>query len=228
VQGEAAPEQIVRALLKLERLESLDIILIARGGGSIEDLWSFNDERVVRAISKCRIPIITGIGHETDFTLADFAADLRAPTPTAAAEMATEVTLIDLKEQLAYQIDSMDMIFNDLIDQNKRNLQNLDKTISDHSPIRMIQSDWQSLDAIIIRMGIIQKNILLMETTRINNYSNRLSALDPYEVMKRGYSMITTKKDPRMVSSVKKISIGEELIVMVQDGKFGVNVSSIE
>src|SRR3990172_4763083 len=227
VQGDDAPPRLVKALQRLEAARP-DVIIMARGGGSLEDLWAFNDERLVRAIVASSIPVITGIGHETDFTLADFAADLRAPTPTAAAEMATEVTLIDLKEQLAYQIDSMDMIFNDLIDQNKRNLQNLDKTISDHSPISMIQSDWQSLDAIIIRMGIIQKNILLMETTRINNYSNRLSALDPYEVMKRGYSMITTKKDPRMVSSVKKISIGEELIVMVQDGKFGVNVSSIE
>src|SRR5260370_17925210 len=93
VQGEEAPGEIVAALRNLESVEDLDVIIVGRGGGSIEDLWAFNDERVARAIAGCRVPVISGVGHETDFTIADFVADLRAPTPSAAAGLVVQENL---------------------------------------------------------------------------------------------------------------------------------------
>ena len=93
VQGEEAPGEIVAALRDLQAVEDLDVIIVGRGGGSIEDLWAFNDERVARAIAGCRVPVISGVGHETDFTIADFVADLRAPTPSAAAEVVVQEKL---------------------------------------------------------------------------------------------------------------------------------------
>ena len=228
VQGEAAPGQIVNALRKLDDLEFIDVILIARGGGSIEDLWSFNDERVVRAVSECKTPIISGVGHETDFTLTDFAADLRAPTPTAAAELATAVTIADLQDQLNIYISFLDSFIIDLMEQKREEVMNNFTRLLDLSPIRVIQNYWQNLDNTINRLETLNNIKFKMLTTSIINLDKRLTALDPGEILKRGYAIVTIKNGSSIISSIKRVSIGDEYSVRVKDGTFDVNVNSME
>ena len=145
VQGVEAPPAIVSALNSLI-LQSPDVILLARGGGSIEDLWAFNDERVVRAVANSPIPVICGVGHETDFTLSDFAADLRAPTPTAAAELATQLTVFDLSAQVASLQSQITNHTLSLITDQQSHLASLRAALRYASPDRRIQSERQRLD----------------------------------------------------------------------------------
>src|SRR5215207_2935511 len=150
VQGIEAPPALVKAIQSLA-LPSPDVILLARGGGSIEDLWAFNDERVVRAVAMSVAPVICGVGHETDFTLCDFAADLRAPTPTAAAELATPITMIDLRAGLqSYKTRILSATLNLLADQ-KPSLSSLASELRYLSPDQRIQSGRQRVDELARR-----------------------------------------------------------------------------
>ncbi len=145
VQGDEAPPGIVAALVALDQLEP-DVILLARGGGSIEDLWAFNDERVVRAVAASNAPVISGVGHETDFTLCDFVADLRAPTPTAAAELATPVTMTDLLAYLQGMKTRLATATLSLLTAQQSELAALTASLRFASPLRRIQTDRQRLD----------------------------------------------------------------------------------
>jgi exodeoxyribonuclease VII large subunit len=145
VQGTEAPLAIVKAIQNLD-YQSPDVIILARGGGSIEDLWAFNDERVVRAVADSLTPIICGVGHETDFTLCDFAADLRAPTPTAAAELATQITILDLQAELQTYKARLASSTISLIAEQKNLLASLAAQLRYLSPARLIQSERQRVD----------------------------------------------------------------------------------
>ena len=219
VQGDDAPVGLVRAIAALNALHPRpDVILLARGGGSIEDLWAFNDERVVRAVAASEIPIICGVGHETDFTLADFAADLRAPTPTAAAELATQVTAQALQENLrSIELQLSTSIMN-ILNERRDALWSAASQLAFHSPARRIQSDRQRLDETARRAQAAAAHYLALEASALDGLQKRLEALNPVQILRRGYAVVRRRKDGVVVHRVSQARGG--LLVRVSDGEF--------
>jgi len=223
VQGVEAPPALVNALATLNA-QNPDVILVARGGGSIEDLWAFNDERVVRAIAASQAPVISGVGHETDFTLTDFAADLRAPTPTAAAELATQTTLADLHFQLSnFQSRLMDLT-SSLLTDHQALIFSLASRLKYVSPERRIQSEFQYLDELSRRAASALTHRIQLQSARVDGISKRLGALNPSGVLARGYAIVTRKSDGKVVSRVSQAQA--EMTVRVSDGEFEINRKS--
>ncbi|MBI5297278.1 MAG: exodeoxyribonuclease VII large subunit [Chloroflexi bacterium] len=217
VQGVEAPPALVRALAQLNA-QNPDVILIARGGGSIEDLWAFNDERVVRAVAASRAPVICGVGHETDFTLCDFAADLRAPTPTAAAELATQTTVDDLRELLlAFESRLLTSTLG-LIGEERVLVSAFAARLRYVSPERRIQSETQRIDELSRRARSALRHRIQLQAARVDGVSRRLQALNPASILSRGYAIVTRREDGQVVSQVSQAQ--GALTVRVSDGKF--------
>lgn len=223
VQGVDAPPALVNALASLDQ-HNPDVILLARGGGSIEDLWAFNDERVVRAVVASRAPVISGVGHETDFTLCDFAADLRAPTPTAAAELATQTTLDDLRFDLSSYQSRLTDLTSSLLADHRALISSLMSRLRYVSPERRIQSEIQSLDELSRRTTAALAHRIQLQSARVDGMWKRLQALNPEGILSRGYAIITRKADGVVVSKVSRAQ--GELNVRVSDGEFEVHRKS--
>jgi exodeoxyribonuclease VII large subunit len=223
VQGEDAPQALVLAIQTLNRVAAPDVILLARGGGSIEDLWAFNDERVVRAVAGSQAPVITGVGHETDITLVDFAADLRAPTPTAAAELATAITVLDLRQKLveAEQILAGSMAA--LIIRQRTLMEGFLNGLRFYSPLRRIFSDKQQVDELNRRTNAAQNHRLELASACLKGLDNRLSTLSPLAVLERGYALVM--KERLVVSSTSQVEVGDGLHIRLRDGEFDARVS---
>src|SRR5689334_9341310 len=219
VQGIEAPPALVKAIQSLA-LHSPDVILLARGGGSIEDLWAFNDERVVRAVATSVVPVICGVGHETDFTLSDFAADLRAPTPTAAAELATQITLLDLVAQVENYKNRISTATLSFLTEQQSLLSSLTATLRYASPDRRIQSERQRVDELSRRVISSLLHRLQLQSTHIGGMQRRLEALSPLAVLARGFAVVTRKEDGSVVSRVSQAS--DEMKIRVSDGEFEV------
>jgi len=218
VQGDEAPPNIVEAIRLLNEAIHPDVILVARGGGSIEDLWAFNDERVARAIAASQAPIITGVGHETDFTIADFAADLRAPTPTAAAELATP-NRDDLLASLADQAERLDRTIQAVVSSQRWELSSLQNRLQLRSPQTRLRTDRQRLDDLARRAGVGVLHSLQLRHTRLAGLGQRLGALNPLAVLGRGYAVVS-HLDGRVVRSVRQVQPDDELNVQLSDGQF--------
>jgi len=221
VQGSEAPSALVNSLESLNRLNP-DVILIARGGGSIEDLWAFNDERVVRAVAASQAPVICGVGHETDFTLCDFAADLRAPTPTAAAELATQTTLDDLRDDLSAQEAHLASLTLGLLADQQAWISSLAARLRYVSPERQIQSAAQRVDDLSRRALSALTHRIQLQASRVEGMSSRLQALNPASILSRGYAIVTRQADGRVVGRVADAQ--GALKVRVSDGEFAARV----
>jgi exodeoxyribonuclease VII large subunit len=222
VQGSEAPMGIVAALTALNQVVAPDVILLARGGGSIEDLWAFNDEQVARAIVASPAPVITGVGHETDFTIADFASDLRAPTPTAAAELATP-NRQDLLAGLQDTRQSMFLSMQESLASYRQGLNMLEGRLRQRSPRWIVMSDRQRLDEFLRREDLAYAHYLALQKSQFNGLEQRLSALSPLAVLGRGYAIVS-RRNGRLVRSVRQVSPGDPLTVRVSDGEFDVLV----
>jgi exodeoxyribonuclease VII large subunit len=219
VQGMEAPPALVKAIHSLN-LQSPDVIIIARGGGSIEDLWAFNDERVVRTVATSGAPVICGVGHETDFTLCDFAADLRAPTPTAAAELATQITVQDLAATVSNLQLRITQNVVEHINVQKSILASLLTQMKYVSPDRRIQSERQRVDELSRRAYSSLFHHIQLQSTHVKGMQRRLEALNPNAVLARGYAVVTRKDNGSVVSRVSQTS--DEMKVRVSDGEFEV------
>lgn len=221
VQGDEAPPAIVNALAALNRLHP-DVILMARGGGSLEDLWAFNDERVVRAVAASQVPVVTGVGHETDFTLADFAADLRAPTPTAAAVLATP-DVADLRLEALGLRANLVGSFAALLAARRERLEQARLALQRAAPMRRVQDGRQQLDGLLMRQARAIRHQLELRRSRHLGMEQRLLALNPLAVLQRGYALVQSD-DGTLVRSARQVHVQQHLQVRVADGSFGVKV----
>ncbi len=223
VQGDEAPSGIITALHDIVRLANPDVIILARGGGSIEDLWAFNDERVARAIAASPVPIITGIGHETDFTIADFVADLRAPTPTAAAELASP-NQVDLRLDLSDLSDRLSSLAQASHNEARWALKEVQNLLDRNSPLTRINSAIQRMDELTHRLGAATNHGLQLSHAHLTGLIQHMAALNPVAVLERGFAIVTNRTG-QTISHVGQVSSGEALNVRVTDGDFGVNVA---
>jgi exodeoxyribonuclease VII large subunit len=222
VQGVEAPAGIVSALQDVNRLAHPDVIILARGGGSIEDLWAFNDERVARAIVASQAPVVTGVGHETDFTIADFAADLRAPTPTAAAELVVPNRL-DLLSALSELQGRLDRSVMTLASARRWTLIDRANRLRLYSPASRLRGERQRLDDLGRRFGAAFAHSFQLSRVRLSGLEQRLGSLNPMAVLGRGFAVVSLP-DGDLVRSERQVTAGDSVNVRVIDGSFDARV----
>jgi exodeoxyribonuclease VII large subunit len=219
VQGDDAPTGIVNALESLNQDGRSDVLLLIRGGGSTEDLWTFNHEDVVRAVAHSKVPVVTGIGHETDVILADFAADFRSPTPSAAAEVATPDRAI-LRQDLASQRSDLNQLFREFLHLLHQSLEIWSTRLKLASPRAHIASKHQRLDEFTSRARTSIQHRMDLSQAAIKGIVKTLHAVGPGTVLARGYAVVTLAENGQVVRSVTQVKPGDPLHIQVQDGAF--------
>ncbi len=225
VQGVSAAGQIAGAIREFNLTDAADVLIVGRGGGSVEDLWAFNEEIVARAVYESHIPVISAVGHETDFTICDFVADLRAPTPSAAAELAVP----DWREQKLY----VDALFNQCrenllmkIHNEEEKLRFLQKRLDYANPATVIDNKIQTLDILSQKIYDRIKESIALKSGEFAAILAKLDALNPMKVMQRGYAI--AYKDETAVTTVSDINKGDKLKIRLLDGAVNVTVDSKE
>ena len=225
VQGDGAAESIARGIRMLDAA-GVDVIIAGRGGGSIEDLWAFNEETVARAIFECRTPVISAVGHETDFTIADFVADLRAPTPSAAAELAVD-DFASLLDSIEKERRRMSLAMTEKIRRERQNLSFLQQRLRYLSPENRLREDRLHLDQLDERIRSLFDRILQRDRQRLLLLAERFSGLSPLEKLKSGYAYVQGQ-DGKAVTRTGQVWPGDELTIFVTDGQIHARVTDTE
>ena len=226
VQGEEAPEQIVRGIELLDRSGRVDVIVIGRGGGSIEELWAFNDERVVRAVAAAVMPIVSAVGHQTDFTLSDFAADLRAATPSQAAELVVPDRL-ELFRRLSSARRRLNQALRHRLIERRLRLERCLQSSLFRRPQELLRDRSQLLDQLSERLTHALKTALDERQQRLRIANEKLNLLNPWGVLQRGYSVVR-RPDGAVISSAEAVETGESLDIWLHRGKLAVTVTRAE
>ena len=221
VQGESAPEQLVRAVNKFSASKIADVVIIGRGGGSAEDLWAFNDEQLAYAVYNCETPIISGVGHETDFTICDFVADVRASTPSAAAELAVP----DRQELMSYyfkQKQYISAMLDRKIKTAQLRLENQQRRMSASSPKLKAEQLEKQLSAKSEKLTRFMNIYISNKENKLIAAKGKLDGLNPLNVLNRGYAI--AEKDEKIITSSKQLKNGDDFTVILSDGKINAKV----
>ncbi len=228
VQGNDSAQQIAENILFLNRvMPELDFIIIGRGGGSIEELWAFNEEILARAIFASNIPIISAVGHETDFTISDFVADLRAPTPSGAAEMAIPDKNSLVKHLILLQ-EKVKRIFLHVLEIKRQKYLNSAENLKYQSPKYKILQHLQTVDDLNNRLKLSIRHILEINENILMKYREKIITLSPKSVLNRGYSICLKLPEKIVVKSIEQIDKNNQIEIIVQDGAISANVSGKE
>jgi exodeoxyribonuclease VII large subunit len=226
VQGEAAPASIIRGIQYFNSKKDVDVLIVGRGGGSIEDLWAFNNENLVRTIAASEIPVISAVGHETDFTLCDFVADMRAPTPSAAAEIAVPDTA-ELLHRVSRTEERLSLAVFRNIEANRAHLKRLASARSMTSPMNVIDDKRMALAMEEQRLAGRMEALIAKKRAGFIRDTAKLDALNPLAVIARGYSAIFDENGA-LIKSVSQTKEGDALSFMVTDGKIRAEVKELE
>lgn len=227
VQGQNAHSELASGIQWFNQCRCVDVIIIARGGGSIEDLWCFNEEALSREIFASEIPVISAVGHETDFTLSDLVADFRAPTPSAAAEIVLP-DKAELFSQLNTLKRSLQLSLSHYIANRKNQLKALSSHRALHSPKVIVESESQRLDHAIYQMRTIMRSQMSSKTMQYHSMMDKIRALSPLSVMERGYAIVHSSETGKRIQSVKDVFPKQDIFIRMADGSIQAQVRTSE
>ena len=225
VQGDYAATQIKAAIELFNSEKAADVLIVGRGGGSVEELWAFNEEMVARAVAASEIPIISAVGHETDFTICDFAADLRAPTPSAAAELAVPDSL-QQKQMILSAFRRMDSAVSDRIAAQRAKIEMKIAALERTSPKNYIDNLSVRCDRAIMAMDSAVKHEIAVKSKDFSALCAKLDAMSPLKILARGYSVAS--KEGKILSDINSVSTGDKINVMLSGGEIGCEVTEVK
>jgi exodeoxyribonuclease VII, large subunit len=226
VQGLDAAEDIINGINVLNARDDIEVIILARGGGSIEDLWCFNDERVADAVYNSKKPIITGVGHEIDYTIVDFVSDRRAPTPSAAAEIAV-FDLNNLLEKIVNYKNFLNKHILNILEEKRLRLTTSRKRLDSNSPLVYVVNQYANIEKLRNIMNIKMKSVILSNMEKLNRLKGLLDIDNPLNILSKGYSIIQAE-DGKVVNCIKELDKQSKVNIIMKDGKAGFDISRLE